>query len=83
MNDVHEQHIALIEAVNNAKTREEHREADIRLRAFRDGVAAALGWNDTGRGYMLMRGDLHYIEQGIDRDTCGGVFCDWTPADSP
>lgn len=70
---LHEKHIAMIEAVNNSKTEHEHREADLKLEGWRDGVEAA------GKRLDLCAADWHYMEQGIERPMCCGVFLDWKP----
>jgi hypothetical protein len=79
MADVHDKHIALVRAVNEATTEEAHRKAEAYLTAWRDGVADARGWGDAERGQMLMVADWYYIDAGEIRDTCGGVFVDWAP----
>jgi hypothetical protein len=70
-------HIARVEAVNNATTEVEHRLREAELRAFRDGMRAA------GVEPDLMGCDWHYIEQGVERPMCCGVWLDWTPTDAP
>lgn len=70
-----EKHIALVEAVNNAKTTAEHQCAQAYLRAWRDGV------KDMGGNLDYIACDLHYLDQGVDRPMCCGVFNDWKPAD--
>jgi len=74
MGDLHTRHIALVEAVNAAESEVDHRIAEARLRGFRE-AAGALG-RDYG---MHIAADLHYIDQGIDRPMCAGVFLDWQP----
>lgn len=69
----HDKHIEYVEAVNNATTREEHDLAEVRLRAFREGLRAA------GVEPDLMGCDLFYMDQGIDRPMCCGVWLDWEP----
>lgn len=69
-------HIARVIAVNEATTVAEHTRLDRELRAFRDGMRAA------GVEPKLMACDWYYLDQGIDRPMCCGVWLDWTPADS-
>ena len=64
-------HIELIEAVNNATTEREHNKAETYLHGFREGVAS------LGRDNDLCGCDMHYINQGIDRPMCAGVWLDW------
>jgi hypothetical protein len=71
---LHEKHIERIDLVNSAPTLEDHRESLAELRAWRDGVA------DAGVRLDFIAADLHYIDQGIDRPMCCGVFNDWTEA---
>ena len=71
--NLYSEHIRLVEAVNNATTQAEHDRADIHLRGWRDGVAAA------GGHWSGIDADLHYINQGDERDRCCGVLCDWKP----
>lgn len=70
-----QKHIELVEAVNNAKTEREHENAENVLRGFR----IAIGYTDQSPGRQLIDCDLHYINQGIDRPMCCGVWLDWTP----
>lgn len=69
-----ERHIELVELVNNAKTVKQHEEARTYLNGFRE--AGKLLIDDIG----LMACDMHYINQGIDRPMCAGVFIDWETA---
>ena len=71
---LHEKHIERIELVNNAQTLEAHQEFLAELNAWKDGVA------DAGVRLDLIAADLHYIDQGIDRPMCCGVFNDWKEA---
>jgi len=68
-----DKHIELVEAVNNAKTKQEHREAEIRLETFRDTLRLC------GIKPSLMEMDLYYIDKGIERPMCCGVWLDWEP----
>ncbi len=69
-----EEHIKLIEAVNNATTRAEHDAHQLRLDWWRTGVA------DAGAVMDYMAGDRHYLDQDIDRPMCCGVWLDWEPS---
>lgn len=69
----YEKHIQLVEAVNNASTETEHFAAEIRLRGWREGM------EDAGRPVSLLAADSFYLDQGIDRPMCCGVFLDWRP----
>lgn len=70
---LYEKHMELVQAVNNAKTVEEHSHAEQYLRGWREGVTAS-------DGYMrLMDADNFYLEQGIERPMCCGVWLDWKP----
>ena len=68
-----EKHIVLLEAVNNAKNQHEYDMAYQRLRGFRDALEC-LAINH------LVECDWHYIDQGIDRPMCCGVWLDWQPS---
>ena len=68
-----EKHIARVEAVNNSTNDGEHFLAEHILRAWRRGV------EDAGLTLDLCAVDLHYLDQGIDRPMCCGVFLDWEP----
>lgn len=67
-------HTDLIDAVNDAKTEDEHQYADVFLQGWRAGVDAAGGyWSGTG-------GDMHTMNRfGKDRPMCCGVLIDWKP----
>jgi hypothetical protein len=67
---VFETHIELIDAVNNSTTVMEHHDAELILKGFRLALKV-LNMND------LSMCDMHYIEQGINRPMCCGVFLDW------
>lgn len=66
---IFEQHIKLVEKVNNAKTRQEEINSSNVLYGFRRALELA-GVN------QLMECDLYYIDQGVDRPMCCGVFLD-------
>jgi hypothetical protein len=67
-----DKHIELLEAVNNAKTNKQYDLAYHKLIGFRDALTA-MNIN------QLIACDLHYLDQGIDRPMCCGVFLDWEP----
>ncbi len=71
---IHDKHIELIEAVNNSLTEDEHSHRYERLIGFISGVEV------SGRRLNLMEADFHYLDQGIDRPMCYGVWLDWKPA---
>lgn len=66
-------YIELLEKANNAETYDEHREYENKITGFLD-CSRAVGF--TG---LLSIGDMHYINQGIDRPMCGGLWLDWEP----
>lgn len=71
---LHQKHMAMIDAVNNATTRSEHEVARLRLSGWREGVRAA------GKEPSLIGADLAQIDRGHgDRPMCCGVFNDWKP----
>ena len=71
--DVFAKHIELVKMVNSADFESQHREAEARLRGFRDALNL---WDIS----QLMECDMYYINQDIDRPMCCGVFMDWKPA---
>lgn len=74
--DMDEKHVALIKAVNSAKTEYEHNQAEDYLRGWRAGV------NDArGRGYDWTLADLHHEGEDAKRLMCLGVFLDWEEPD--
>ena len=75
MASIHEKHIALVEAVNNSKTEYEHRAQDSRRAGWIQGV------RDCGYHVDQCAADLHYIDQGVDRPMCCGVWLDWEPSE--
>lgn len=75
--NLHARHMELVEAVNKSRNEREHWDASMRLRGWRDGVEAA------GRRVDLCAADMHYLDAGVDRPMCCGVWLDWTPAESP
>lgn len=70
--NLHEKHMARIDAVNNAKSRIEHIMEYGKLEAWRDGA------KDAGRTLDLCAADLEQIDRGHgERPMCCGVFLDW------
>lgn len=69
--NIQTKHRELLDKVNYSKTKQEHRTNELYLRAWRDGV------KDAGGKVDLMDGDWYYMEQGIERDMCCGVWLDW------
>jgi len=67
---INEKHILHIEAVNNSKTVEEHASNDLYLTAWKTGA------RDAGGHINLSAADMFYIDQGIDRPMCCGVWLD-------
>jgi len=79
MGPIGARHLELVKAVNEATTEWEHARSQVFLDGFLD-CADLLGMMT---GIMMIEVDLHYIDQGIDRPMCGGVFLDWSPAPCP
>ena len=71
--NIHQKHILHIEAVNNAKTNERHATLNLYLAAWKAGI------EDAGQHIDLCAADMFYLDQGIDRPMCGGVWLDWEP----
>jgi len=67
--DVLARHIELVERVNNAKTEKDRNYACNVLYGFREALEV-IGIN------QLIACDLYYLNQGIDRPMCAGVFLD-------
>jgi len=67
-------HIGLVKAVNESKTQAEYNHAAAKLNGYRD-CLDVLGIN------QLTDCDNFYLEQGVDRDMCCGVFLDWQPTE--
>jgi len=72
---LHDKHIELVEAVNNSSTNRGHDLANAVLHGWMKGV------EDCGFRIDLCAADMHYINQGIDRPMCCGVFLDWRASD--
>ena len=69
-----EKHIFLVEKVNNSKTEKEYNDNANLLFGFREALEL-LGIN------QLIDCDRYYLEQGVDRPMCCGVFLDKRPFD--
>ena len=76
MTQLLDKHIELVESVNNSRTIAEHESAKQRLRGFRDALD-----HMEPRPMHLVKCDHHYLDQGIDRPMCCGVWLDWVPND--
>lgn len=70
-------HIELVKAVNDAKTEHEHQLAEAKLEGFRAACECYVG---ERIGNLLMDCDRYYIDLGVDRPMCCGVFLDWRPS---
>ena len=75
---ISERHIEMVRAVNEAKTGYENSRARWILYGFREAVTTILGGVRSGE--LVIDADLYYLNQGIDRPMCGGVWLDWKPA---
>jgi hypothetical protein len=69
-----DKHIELIEAVNNSKTEEQHYINMARL----DGYRTAL---EIMQEEYYIECDRYYIDKGVNRIMCCGVFLDWIPTE--
>lgn len=67
--EIFEKHIELLEKINNAPNNQLHHVYCMELYGFRAALRL-LGIN------QLMECDLYYLDQGIDRPMCCGVFLD-------
>lgn len=65
----------LVDVNNENQTEALHRQLEIELYAWKDGVRAAC--RCFGRPEPDLNGDYYYIDLGIDRPMCCGVFLDW------
>jgi hypothetical protein len=74
MMSIRDKHIEMVEAVNAAQTIRQHRDSELLLEGWREGVRA------TGIHLDLLAADSHYLDAGINRPMCCGVWLDWTPA---
>ena len=77
MINLHDKHIQLVEIANDSKTRHEHDKALTFLQGWRTGVGHAAGV----RTLSYMACDQHYLDQGINRPMCCGIWLDWKPAE--
>lgn len=73
MEKLFDKHIALVEEVNNSTSEDQHSFALQKLRGFRDALDI-IGVNH------LCACDQFYLDKGINRPMCCGVWLDWTPA---
>jgi hypothetical protein len=73
---LHEKHMHRIELVNRSTTEQEHSTRERDLRNWQAGV------EDAGFKLDLCAADWHYLEQGIDRPMCCGVWLDWSEANA-
>jgi hypothetical protein len=67
---LHDKHMVLIDKVNKYTDPWEKQNAEIALRAWRDGLEDA----GVNVGRMLICADLCQIERGNNFNMCGGVF---------
>ena len=67
---LHDKHMTLIDAVNNASTPDEKRIAETLLRGWRDGLSDA----GINIGRMLCEADMAQMARGHDVPMCCGVF---------
>lgn len=78
MNEKHDRiidaYIDLVKKCNTAKTKYEHDKFDNQIEGFFV-ATKAIGF----KGALIYEGDMHYINQGIDRPMIGGRFLDWEP----
>ena len=72
---IYEKHCLLLDAVNNAQTITEHDTMVMCLESWRSGVKDAGAYGSIS----LIDADMYYLDQGIDRPMCGGVWLDWKP----
>lgn len=72
---IQERFIQLIVAVNDSTTEQEHRENEIRLQTFKETVKL------FGYRLNLMAADMHYLDKGVNRPMCCGVWLDWKPTE--
>lgn len=82
----HDQLIAkqrqLIQAVNTAKTENDHSEADNHLSAWREGVFDAIrDEHNWLRNALVQDSDSHHSGVDEERPMCLGVFLDWKSED--
>ena len=75
--NLHEEHMRLVDRVNNAKTERDHLDAELILEGFGKGVSASGG----NLGALIIEADLEQFRRGVPetRPMCGGTFNDWKP----
>ena len=73
---LYEKHIQMIERVNRSATEKEHSANERDLRNWRAGV------EDAGLKLDLCAADWYYLNQGINRPMCCGVWLDWSEHDT-
>jgi hypothetical protein len=71
--NLHLKHMQLLDAANYATYAHERRDKCNVLRGWREGI------RDAGIRLDLCAADLEYIDRGIDRPMCAGLFLDWEP----
>jgi hypothetical protein len=71
---IREKHFGLVRAVNEAGTEILRREAELRLEGFRECLEISCREIGISYGGELIACDLYYIDQGIERDMCCGVW---------
>lgn len=72
----YDQHMALVDAVNDSTCISGKNVAEAMLEGFRRGYQAA------GFRLHIMDCDLHSMERFGDRPMCCGVLLDWKPAET-
>ena len=65
-----ERALPMVEAVNNAKTEREHRDARYRKQGYKQ------AYEEMGYMWPVIELDLHFMEH-TDRPMCGGEYLDW------
>ena len=64
--------LPMVEAVNNAKTETQHREAQLRLEGYKKRC------EEHGESWPCCQLDEHF-DDGSDRPMCCGIYLDWEP----
>lgn len=67
--------------MNEAKTSSDNMRARWILHGFRECVTVSFGGLRSGD--LIVEADAYYLNQGIDRPMCGGVWLDWEPTETP
>lgn len=65
-----------MEAVNNSRTKREHNDRQQHLWGWREAMRV------VGYDLDMCAADMHYIDQGVDRPMCCGVWNDWKPLET-